>query len=85
MDQTKLPEMLTFLENVSEENEDTDYDTSDEHLVNDIIALVKEQGHTSIIEDFNQPFLHPMITVQKWVAELKQIVREEIGKKSPLY
>ena len=82
MDQNSLPEILAFLERVSEMNEDTAYDASDEPLVNAIIEMVKAEGHTSIMEDFDQPFVHPMITVQKWVEELKQIVRDEIAKKS---
>jgi hypothetical protein len=77
-----LPEMLAFLQRVSEMNEDTAYDSLDEPIVDAIIALVREQGHTSIEEDFDQPFIHPMITIQKWVEELKVIVHDEIAGKS---
>ncbi|MCF2490929.1 hypothetical protein [Dyadobacter sp. CY347] len=76
MDKNMLPELLAFLQKVSEMNEDTVYDSSEEHLVNAIITLVNEQGHTSIADDFNTPFIHPMITIQKWSAELKEIIEE---------
>ncbi|WP_141110353.1 hypothetical protein [Dyadobacter psychrophilus] len=81
MDNNKLPEMLAFLQKVSEMNEDTVYDSSDEYLVNAIIDLVKEQGHTSIAEEFDTPFLHSMITIQKWAEELKVIVIENFSDK----
>lgn len=77
MENNKLPELLAFLQKVSEMNEDTAYDSSDEHLVNAIIQLVEETGHTSISEEFNTPFIHPMITIQKWNEELKVIVKEK--------
>lgn len=82
MDGNSLPEIQAFLQRVSEMNEDTAYDSSDEHLVNAIIELVRAQGHTSIVEELDQPFVHPMITVQKWVEELKEIVNDEIIRKS---
>ena len=84
MDTSLLPKMQTFLEGVSEMNEDTVYNEADEYLVNAIIALVKEDGHTSIAEEFDQPFIHPMITIQKWVEELKLIVQEKIDQKADL-
>ncbi|KAA6437090.1 hypothetical protein FEM33_19455 [Dyadobacter flavalbus] len=70
--------MYLFLEQVSEVNEDTEYDHSKEYLVEAIKQLVKEKGLTSIDEDFETPFVHPMITVQKWVEELKTTVRETL-------
>ncbi|MCF0063506.1 hypothetical protein MUK70_08975 [Dyadobacter chenwenxiniae] len=78
MDKNKLPEMLAFLQKVSEMNEDTAYDSSDEHLVNAIIDMVKQEGHSSISEEFDMPFIHPMITIQKWVEELKIIVIDNV-------
>lgn len=80
MDKNKLPQMLAFLQKVSEMNEDTVYDSSDDHLVSEIINLVIERGHTSILEDFNKPFVHPMITIQKWVEELKVIAIENLNE-----
>ena len=76
MDKNMRPEMLAFLQKVSEMNEDTVYDSSEEYLVQAIIKMVDEKGYTSISEDFNTPFIHPMITIQKWSEELKKIVRE---------
>lgn len=74
--------MLAFLQKVSEMNEDTVYDSSDEYLVNAIIDLVRDKGFTSISEDFNTPFIHPMITIQKWAEELKRIVIENLSEKN---
>ncbi|MCF2506206.1 hypothetical protein L0663_22620 [Dyadobacter sp. CY107] len=82
MDKNKLPEMLAFLQKVSEMNEDTVYDSSGEYLVNAIIDLVRDKGFTSISEDFNTPFIHPMITIQKWAKELKRIVIENFSEKN---
>ncbi|TLV04081.1 hypothetical protein FEN17_06435 [Dyadobacter luticola] len=78
MDQQKLTDIYTFLEETERTNEDTEYDPSQEPLVNAIIELVNKNGNTSIAEDFGQPFVHPMITIQKWVTELKDIVRDEM-------
>lgn len=76
MDKNMQPEMLAFLQKVSEMNEDTVYDSSEEYLVQAIVKMVDEKGYTSISEDFNTPFIHPMITIQKWSEELKKIVCE---------
>lgn len=73
-----LSEMYLFLEKVSEANEDTEYDASKEYLVEAIKQFVKDKGLTSIDEDFETPFVHPMITVQKWVEELKTAVKETL-------
>ncbi|MCE7068498.1 hypothetical protein [Dyadobacter sp. CY326] len=82
MDSNLLPKMAAFLERVGEMNEDTAYSDDDQYLVDAIIALVNEQGHTSITADFNKPFIHPMITIQKWVEELKLIVQQKIDEKT---
>ena len=82
MDKNMQPEMLAFLQKVSEMNEDTVYDSSDEYLVSAIIDLVTKGGHTSILEDFNKPFIHPMITIQKWVEELKVIAVENLKEEN---
>ncbi|TLU96975.1 hypothetical protein FEM55_06350 [Dyadobacter sediminis] len=72
--------MYLFLEEVSEVNEDTEYNPSKEYLVKAIQQLVREKGLTSIDEDFETPFVHPMITIQKWVEELKTAVKETLLK-----
>jgi hypothetical protein len=77
-----LTEILTFLNETSEVNEATKYDSSREYLVNAIIELVKAKKKTSIQEDFEIPFLHPMITIQKWVEELKLLVKQSLHELS---
>jgi len=70
----ELLKVQRFLSEVKDTNEDTEYDPDQEYIVNTIIQLVKEQEKTSITEDFNVPYIHPMITVQKWSTELKDLV-----------
>jgi hypothetical protein len=77
-----LSEMYQFLEEVSEANEDTEYDSSKEYLVEAIKQLVIDKELTSIKEDFDTPFIHPMITIQKWVEELKNTVKEALLENS---
>lgn len=73
-----LSEMYLFLEATSEENENTEYDSSKEYLVEGIKQFVKDKELTSIQEEFETPFVHPMITIQKWVEELKTAVKEAL-------
>ena len=75
-----LIKIKEFLSTVSETNEDTEYDPSQESIVNSIIDLVKQHGNTSITEDFDIPYIHPMITIQKWIEELKLIVDDILQK-----
>ena len=70
----ELLKIQRFLSEVKDTNEDTEYDPDQEYIVNAIIQLVKEQEKASITEDFNVPYIHPMITVQKWSTELKDLV-----------
>ena len=77
-----LIKIQEFLSVVSETNEDTEYDPSQEYIVNSIIELVKQHGNTSITEDFDVPYIHPMITIQKWIEELKLIVNDVLREKN---
>jgi hypothetical protein len=72
--------MYTFLEKTAENNEATSFDSVQYPIVEDLIALVKAKGKTSIAEDFETPYVHPMITVQKWVTELKGLVSETLSQ-----
>ena len=79
---SELIKIQEFLSVVSETNEDTEYDPSQEYIVNSIIELVKQHGNTSITEDFDVPYIHPMITIQKWIEELKLIVKDVLQEKN---
>jgi len=79
---SELIKIQEFLSVVSETNEDTEYDPSQEYIVNSIIELVKQHGNTSITEDFDVPYIHPMITIQKWIEELKLIVNDVLREKN---
>ncbi|TDE15475.1 hypothetical protein [Dyadobacter psychrotolerans] len=76
-----LRNVMDFLSTISETNEDTDFDASQDYLVEAIKTLVSEKDKTSVVEDFEVPYLHPMITIQKWNEELKLIVSEAILEK----
>ncbi|MEO6285692.1 MAG: hypothetical protein ABIN80_11570 [Dyadobacter sp.] len=78
MDRESLLMMYRFLEKIADTNEATSFDSSEELMVEKLINLVKAQGKTSIAEDFEKPYIHPMITIQKWVEELKLIVSETL-------
>ena len=79
---SELIKIQEFLSVVSETNEDTEYDPSQEYIVNSVIELVKQHGNTSITEDFDVPYIHPMITIQKWIEELKLIVNDVLREKN---
>jgi hypothetical protein len=79
-DKHQLHLLKNFLTTVGDSNEDTRYSTDQEPLVQLLINLCKDLGKTSIIEDFDQEYVHPMITIQKWNVELKEMVEEEIRK-----
>ncbi|MCE7038860.1 hypothetical protein [Dyadobacter sp. CY312] len=76
--QNQLVEMRNFMESVSDTNEDTRFKTSQEAIVNAIIELMNKENKTSIVEDFAVPYIHPMITIQKWNVEIKQIIDDLI-------
>jgi hypothetical protein len=79
----QLHELKSFLEKVGNSNEDTTFSQEQEPLVQLLINLCTHLEKTSIVEDFEQAFVHPMITVQKWNTELEQIVVDEIDKSVP--
>ncbi|KAA0993651.1 hypothetical protein [Dyadobacter aurulentus] len=79
-DRQLLLKMHGFLEETAATNEDTTFDPDQEYLVEALIRLVKARGKTSIAEDFDTPYLHPMLTVQKWVEELKLIVADTLAE-----
>ncbi|MCE6987845.1 hypothetical protein [Dyadobacter sp. CY323] len=83
MDHDLLLKIYALLERTEETNENTEYDPADDPLVESLISLVKAKGKTSISEDFETPYIHPMITVQKWAAELKQIVSDSLNEYGP--
>jgi len=78
---TTLNEVMDFLNKVADTNEDTEFEPSEEYLVEAIKTLVREKQKTSITEDFDVPYIHPMITIQKWNKELRQIVAEVISER----
>ena len=82
MTQEELLRLAEFLDQTAETNEDTEFDSSQDYLVEGLIRLVREKGKTSIVEDFETPYVHPMITVQKWVEELKLLVAQSFREET---
>ncbi|WP_353720404.1 hypothetical protein [Dyadobacter sp. 676] len=78
MDTTQLLDTFRFLEKVSGFNEDTEYDPADQKFIDILVTLARERNKKAIVEDFNKPFLHPMVTVQQRVEELKELVRQAL-------
>jgi hypothetical protein len=74
----ELIEIQDFLSKVADTNEDTRFYSNQNSIVNSIIDLVNQKAETSVIEDFEIPFVHPMITIQKWHPEIKRIVDDLI-------
>ena len=83
MDTDMLLQMRAFLQETADTNEDTEYDPAQEYLVEAIIELARSKNESEIVEEFETPFVHPMITIQKRVAELKDLVEAEIAKQNP--
>ena len=79
LEKTLLEEIHAFLTKVGDSNESTEYSTDQEYIVNAIIELAKLKGRTEIVDDFETPYIHPLITVQKWVEELKLIADEALN------
>lgn len=74
-----LEEIHIFLKKISESNESTEYSTDQEYIVNAIIGLARTKGRKTIVDEFEMPYLHPLVTIQKWVDELKLIADEALN------
>lgn len=79
-DTKQLQAVRNFLQKVGDSNEDTRYSQEEEPFVQLLIDLCVRLEKTSIVEDFEQTFIHPMITIQKWNEELKFIVDDQLDK-----
>ena len=79
LEKTSLEEIQVFLARIGESNESTEYSTDQEYIVNGIIELARINGRTAIVEDFETPYIHAMITIQKWIDELKLIADEALN------
>lgn len=75
---SRLAEVKAFLSKISESNESTEYSAKQEYIVEAIIDLAKAKGRNDIVEEFETPYIHHLITIQKWVEELKLITDEAL-------
>jgi len=79
LENTSLEEIIAFLTKIGDSNESTEYSTDQEYIVNAIIELAKLKGKAAIVDDFETPYIHPLITIQKWIDELKLIADEALN------
>jgi len=79
IEKTLLEEIHVFLSKIEESNEDTKYSTDQQYIVDAIIELTRVKGRKAITDDFEKPYIHPLITIQKWIDELKLITDEAIN------
>lgn len=79
LDLPLLSKIQDFLLKTEENNEDTEYSSDQEYIVNAIIELVGVKGRMTIMEEFEKSYIHPLITIQKWIDELKLITNEAIN------
>jgi hypothetical protein len=76
---SRLEEILAFLSKISSSNENTEYSADQEYLVEAIAGLARSKGRKDIVAEFETSYIHPMITIQKWVDELKFIADEALN------
>jgi hypothetical protein len=76
---SRLREIIVFLSKVSANNESTEYSADQEYVVEAIMDLVKAKGRMDIMEEFETPYIHPLITIQKWVDQLKLVADEALS------
>ncbi|MBE9462523.1 hypothetical protein ACFP1I_10205 [Dyadobacter subterraneus] len=79
LNKSRLQEIKVFLNKIGETNESTEYSTDQEYIVQSIIELAKIKGRQAIVDDFDTAYIHHLITIQKWVEELKLIADEAIN------
>ena len=78
LESPSFEEIQAFLAKIGQNNESTEYTSDQEYIVKGITELAKIKGWTAIVEEFETPYLHPMITVQKWIDELKHLANEAL-------
>lgn len=76
---SRLEEVIAFLSKISANNESTEYSADQEYIVEAIIDLARAKGRKDIVEEFETPYIHHLITIQKWVDDLKLIADEALN------
>jgi hypothetical protein len=79
LNKSRLREIIVFLSKVRANNESTEYSADQEYVVEAIMDLVKAKGRMDIMEEFETPYIHPLITIQKWVDQLKLVADEALS------
>ncbi|MCF0058691.1 hypothetical protein [Dyadobacter sp. CY356] len=79
LSKSRLQEIKVFLNNIDASNESTEYTADQEYIVISIIELAKLKGRQDIVAEFETAYIHHLITIQKWVAELKVITDEALN------
>lgn len=79
LNKSRLQEIKVFLSKIDETNENTEYSADQEYIVESIIELVKIKGRQDIVDEFKTAYIHHLITIQKWVDDLKRIADEALN------
>lgn len=79
LNKSRLQEIKVFLSKIDETNESTEYSADQEYIVESIIELAKMKGRQDIVNEFETAYIHHLITIQKWVADLKRIADEALN------
>lgn len=79
LNKSRLQEIKVFLDKISNTNENTEYSADQQYLVESIIELAKIKGRQDIVDEFETAYIHHLITIQKWVDELKRIADEALN------
>lgn len=79
LSKSRLHEIKAFLNKIGETNESTEYSQDQQYIVESIIEMVKTKGRQDIVSEFETAYIHHLITIQKWVEELKVIANEAIN------
>ncbi|WP_159473036.1 hypothetical protein [Dyadobacter sp. 3J3] len=80
INKSRLQEIKVFLNKIGETNESTEYSTDKEYIVKSIIELVKIKGRQDLVDEFEKAYIHHLITIQKWVIDLKHIADEALNE-----
>jgi len=79
LNKSRLHEIIVFLDKINSTNESTEYSVDQDYIVESIIQLARLKGRQDIVLEFETAYIHHLITIQKWVSELKVIADEALN------
>lgn len=79
LNKSRLQEIKVFLDKIGNTNESTEYSADQQYIVESIIELAKFKRRQDIVDEFETAYIHHLITIQKWVDDLKLIADEALN------